>query len=484
MPDIRYVCLSDLHLGEEDSLLTYLNKGTADPTKPDLLLKKLVECLRELISKNEGDTKPTLIMNGDILDMAFARTHEALMAFAGFMKLVMPLDKKKRLFDRIIFIPGNHDHHIWELARETQYVNQKIKTAGEKRKLPEPEHTTPLFVKQDAKHEVQSFLLTNLINERLPYLKDLKIIVAYPNFGIYKKKGDKCVVFHHGHFVESKYYLMSYFDKLMRNDSKWPKTVNELQADNFAWIDFFWSTMGRSGRVARTIETLYEKMENRDELMDAIDTFAENLKKERDLGSIKSIILKGLLRYIAGKVTGERDETEVELSADAEELLKKYMKVFLYNQLKAERDEKIPGDLTFVFGHTHKPFRRYYKGKDFKDKGFNAYPKGIKVYNTGGWIVESTDERKEKRGGAILLLDENLNTVSVEMYKERDQKNEYVVEVKEARPAGQKKSAFHEKIAGLVGDGTKDPWSRFSRIAWNAVILRASYLKKRQEQEL
>jgi hypothetical protein len=36
------------------------------------------------------------------------------------------------------------------------------------------------------------------------------------------------------------------------------------------------------------------------------------------------------------------------------------MKVFLYNQLKTERDGKIPGDLTFVFGHTHKPFRKYY----------------------------------------------------------------------------------------------------------------------------
>ncbi len=83
-----------------------------------------------------------------------------------------------------------------------------------------------------------------------------------------------------------------------------------------------------------------------------------------------------------------------------------------------------------------------------------------------------------------MLLDENLNTVSVEMYKERDQKNKYVVEVKEAWPAGQKKSEFHEKIAELVGDGTKDPWSKFSRIAWNAVILRAAYLKKRQEKEL
>lgn len=34
----------------------------------------------------------------------------------------MPLDSDQRLFGRIIFIPGNHGHHLWEQARETQYV--------------------------------------------------------------------------------------------------------------------------------------------------------------------------------------------------------------------------------------------------------------------------------------------------------------------------------------------------------------------------
>lgn len=54
MPDIRYVCLSDMHLGEEDSLLTNLKVASPelDHSAPSPVMKLLVECLRELISKN------------------------------------------------------------------------------------------------------------------------------------------------------------------------------------------------------------------------------------------------------------------------------------------------------------------------------------------------------------------------------------------------------------------------------------------------
>ena len=56
MPDIRYVCLSDTHFGEEDSLLTNLKTASpdTDPTQPSPVLKKLIECLRDVISKNEN----------------------------------------------------------------------------------------------------------------------------------------------------------------------------------------------------------------------------------------------------------------------------------------------------------------------------------------------------------------------------------------------------------------------------------------------
>ncbi len=61
MPDIRYICLSDMHLGEEDNLLTNLKPGGMDigPKKPSPVMEHLVECLRYLINQNEGGKKPT-----------------------------------------------------------------------------------------------------------------------------------------------------------------------------------------------------------------------------------------------------------------------------------------------------------------------------------------------------------------------------------------------------------------------------------------
>ena len=46
--DIRYVCLSDMHLGAEDSLLTNMPPGStkADPLNASPVLQELVDCLR------------------------------------------------------------------------------------------------------------------------------------------------------------------------------------------------------------------------------------------------------------------------------------------------------------------------------------------------------------------------------------------------------------------------------------------------------
>lgn len=67
----------NMHLGEEDSLLTNLKVASTDPdpTQPSPVMKKLVECLKYLISINEDKgKKPTLILNGDILELALVPT--------------------------------------------------------------------------------------------------------------------------------------------------------------------------------------------------------------------------------------------------------------------------------------------------------------------------------------------------------------------------------------------------------------------------
>ena len=42
-----------------------------------------------------------------------------------------------------------------------------------------------------------------------------------------------------------------------------------------------------------------------------------------------------------------------------------------------------PDEVTFVFGHTHKPFE--------EPRTFPNLGNGVPVYNTGGWVVEPVD---------------------------------------------------------------------------------------------
>ncbi len=146
MPDIRYVCLSDMHLGADSSVLTAIQQDglhTA-PMETHPVMRRFVECLQELLRHNEDMEKPQLVLNGDILEMALTDVNKAAMVFERFVELVLP-PRGEPLFDKnIIYIPGNHDHHIWESARETQYVNHILKfAAGEE--IPVPWHTTKMI---------------------------------------------------------------------------------------------------------------------------------------------------------------------------------------------------------------------------------------------------------------------------------------------------------------------------------------------------
>jgi len=476
MPDIRYMCLSDMHLGEEDSLLTNLKTASADtePTRPSPVMKQLVECLRALISENESEGKPTLILNGDILELALTTTNQAAMVFERFVELIMP--PEGGLFDRIIYIPGNHDHHIWELARETQYVNH-ITGLEPGKHLPIPWHATNMFVGNDP-NPVPSYFLTRLVN-RFSHLKDFVITTAYPNFGLFREDGQKCVIFHHGHFIEPLYQLMSSLMSLIFPDREKPRHVWEIEAENFAWIDFFWSAMARSGKVGQNIELIYEKMQNREQFKKLLYNLAESLARKYDLpgwGDItEAKILKWCFSAAVDKVTGtERAQTARLLSQDAEKGLYEYVNRPMREQILRERKENMPYDVTFVFGHTHKPFQQ--------DMNFEGYPEWVNVYNTGGWVVDSV-EPQALHGGAVILGDEDLNTVSLRMYNEDADPSRYSVKVEEAAHAGEENSPLYHKIRGLVRT-SEDPWKTFSALAAQSVRIRAQNLRARINKEV
>ena len=109
---IKYIVLSDLHLGEEDSLFTPTKKGD------NRLLSVFADSLQSLVESNGSEDKPTLVLNGDILGLSFSTYQESLTVFDQFIRA---LTKDHNICNQIAYIPGNHDHHIWQLAMESQY---------------------------------------------------------------------------------------------------------------------------------------------------------------------------------------------------------------------------------------------------------------------------------------------------------------------------------------------------------------------------
>jgi hypothetical protein len=477
MPDIRYVCLSDMHLGEEDSILTAIKPGSrdVDPLKPSPMMEQLVRCLRHLIVQNDQQRKPTLVLAGDIVELALARTDDALMVFERFVELISPPGDD--LFDRIFYIPGNHDHHFWELARETQFGQYLTDTHVMGRDIKEPWHTTKIFVEEiPEKHKVRPYLLKRLVEKSAPSLA-ARIEVAYPNLGLVTADGGRGVVFHHGHFVESMYHLMSTIRASILPGHKMPTTVYDIEADNFAWIDFFWSTLGRSGETGNALETLYESMCDIGSFKTLLTGCAKKLAKERDLPGwgdwMEAKLLERVLHFAADWIYRcERSRLGGVLSEAARQGLHEYVAGPLLGQIKTEYEKDMPRDMTFVFGHTHKPFE--------EDMDFGtAYPQWVNVYNTGGWVVEGLSPQ-QLHGGAVILIDEDLNAVSLRVYNEYSDPSRYVVSVREASHPGEAPSSLYLRIKGLVRS-SEDPWRALSAEAARSVSERKDNLRKRIE---
>lgn len=433
MSDIRYVCLSDTHFGSSSSLLSNLQDDgfDVDPSKASPVLENLVTCLREIIGSVAP--RPYLILNGDILELALATEKQSAMCFLRFIELAFP-ENGDPLFntDTIYYIPGNHDHHLWETARESQYVDY-ITHRDPKKELPDAWHTTKLFtgpgrsVNQETL-PVPIFFLTKLV-QRYKHLQDMKITAAYPNFGLISNNREKCVVFHHGHFTEWIYSAISQLQTMIFPERTLPKLVYELEAENFAWIDFLWSTLGRSGDAGTDIKALYDIALDKKAMQTPIRNLSSAIADKFNMlpqwadfvpdkwaDSAEAIIAEMLLNLVIERINGmERNVDDTDISDPSSDCLNWYVNDLLMRQILSELDDiegtnaVLPRDFTFVFGHTHKPLDKAMVFSNFSDN--------INVYNTGGWIFENPIPRKFI-GGAVVFVDEDLNAVSLRLYDE------------------------------------------------------------------
>lgn len=110
MKRLKVLALSDLHLGEPEGLL--YDRGV---NIQDVVLSRVSELARARDGLEDGIEE--LILIGDIADLSEATEREAYQNTKAFLTALLG----KVPVDKIIYIPGNHDHHLWVEMLKTHY---------------------------------------------------------------------------------------------------------------------------------------------------------------------------------------------------------------------------------------------------------------------------------------------------------------------------------------------------------------------------
>lgn len=394
--DANYVVLSDLHLGAAYSVLTGTTRdGAVDPSIVSPALAALRDALHATIPRLY-DRPVRLLLLGDCMDFSFATARASAQAFATFVSQLL---SDERVFENaVVYVPGNHDHRIWrEIAEQLDRADGGF--VG-------PTPVTPLF---EQPHLASPFVDSVLHQMR----SDIHVTVAYPNLGY--RTADRVVVFHHGHYIEPIYRAKSLIDQLLGYDP--PDSAAALEQENGPWIDFVWSALGDSGNTASAILNLFETSQDAtatNALVNRLTSRLTHLAESQGISRATSVIggfdFRQTLRAALGAGLGrtaelERMSYDDYLSRPSVDGLSWFLDSIVCPEL--DTNDIATADLTFVFGHTHKPFRDQFVSAPFK------HP--ISVVNTGGWVVDEP-ERPGKQGAAVVWTNAALETASVNVF--------------------------------------------------------------------
>jgi hypothetical protein len=470
MIPIRWVCISDLHLGALNSLLTNVTSDGehVDATAASPVLSALCECLRSL--RRPGQDPPELIVLGDLFELALTAPEDAAATFSQFVRALRPGLADAAIAPAVRFVPGNHDHHLWSRASDDRYLSS-LEADATATPAPRDRHTTHLLPVNDQLPVRDRFI--EILAARGQPGCAVTVEQSYPNLGLVAPDGKRAVVLSHGHFIEPLYRMMSLLDTVFGAPRSGAAEGWQLEADNGGWIDFFWSSMGDSGDIMRVTRSLYESLESHEAMHAEIAAIERAIKvagRSRGRADIEAHAVAELLRAGVGAAVRERHRPGTILSPHAEQGLLAYLTGAVATQVAAEIGR--PDDVTFVFGHTHKPF--------VETRTCPAFPNPVAVVNTGGWVVD-TPKLNPVKGASLVLIDEQLNVAALRCYTEGPDATSYRVRVEPAGGVGGPNDLVDGLRAAISPD--RDPWAQLAQLTQSAVADRGRQLVDRQDSD-
>jgi len=391
------IALSDTHLGRD---IGYLYSKDPDDHKFQKNRASLLDLLNRLGSQDE------LILNGDFLELSLAGLDEIYRDVKAFFTLLSDTGPYKR----IVYIPGNHDHHFWRALAEQVHVNGKIGQG-----IDPPGHdkfpycfVDERFSSQDPKLPCQ-IILADLWPKDKPAPE---IIVKYPHHlaRVALDNGSaQYYLFAHGHFLEDMFKPVNFLIK--------PAHLEELEAFNNLWLEAIDYHLGHSGRLSDRVRELvddYKKggKDAKREVKKLMELIYKNFKKKLKLKWPITCLLKWGLCWIVKKIPWEKKSglfkapIDEKLKGSIADYIEKYI-VKRYRKGKAVDyhfpcDADIPTPFTFVFGHTHRPVRN----KDEDEAKITVQGKMYPLVNTGGWLRTDGTKAANGENAGVLVIDQ------------------------------------------------------------------------------
>jgi UDP-2,3-diacylglucosamine pyrophosphatase LpxH len=331
----RIAVISDSHLGDRRSTLENHN-----------VVKKLIKEL------NQGKKIDELILLGDILDLAFSAFQDVIRKAREFFKRISSLD-----IGKIIYIPGNHDYHIWLLHVEKRDVIEPIGNEG----LPK----LPNYISQFSDKE-------SFFSEVLPDDLEEKFVIRYPNYE-FENNGIH-YVFHHGHQVYGPCVLLMGPGEALREG----KSLNDLLIANSPILELIYYHLERSKEMRDKLYAAWEEYGSPGALLvimnELLDALAPKLLRWL-IHPIWAIWLESRIKRMKKDRGTEIDEIEHEI--------RNYLQVSGWQYQKP---------LRFIFGHSHVPGR-----KEIADN--------LAVVNCGSWLKEDSSHN------TYVLIEDNTLTL-------------------------------------------------------------------------
>ena len=160
------------------------------------------------------------------------------------------------------------------------------------------------------------------------------------------------------------------------------------------------------------------------------------------------MVLKREVQHVA---RSERAIPNVVLADRSRRGLREYLEGPVLRQIEGDLGA-VPAEVGVVFGHTHKPFVNRFT--------LRGYPAPVSISNDGGWVVD-TPSAAATQGAAAVLLDEDLNAVNLQFYR---QAAGGTVPVQVRAAPGSAPNPLLEQLTKALDPGA-EPWSSVTSVA-------------------